>query len=149
MESANDNPPSNGLRDGTTEDQLADAIRRSGYPVQTAVGHLLRSATPGQPEGFIVQEEWCFVDARTNELRNLDLRADLRLHEWNPQPRVRPMLTLLIECKQSELPYVFFESGGGIRPHDFPRVSGLRSANIVITSDDNPSSWTLPVATVL
>lgn len=125
MDPVNDNPSTNRLGDGVTEEQVEDAVRRSGYPVQITVANMLRAATAGQPEGFTVQEEWCFVNEKTKDLRNLDLRADLRLHEWNPQPRVRPVLSLLIECKQSELPYIFFESGSGLLPHDFPRVAGL------------------------
>jgi hypothetical protein len=139
------NPATNRLGGGVTEQQVMDAVLRSGYPVQTTVASALGSACSGREEGFRIQEEWCFVDSDTKELRNLDLRADLTLHGWAPQPRVRPNLTLLIECKRSDLPYVFFESVGHSGWINCPPVAGLRSAELVITSDDDPSSWTFDV----
>jgi hypothetical protein len=49
-------------------------------------------------------------------------------------------LTLLIECKQSPLPYVFFLSQGSVVP-EVPLVVGLRSPEIVVTTDDDHSTW--------
>ena len=142
------NPAANRLSGGVTEHQVMDAVLRSGYPVQTNVANALRSACSGREEGFCIQEEWCFVDGDTKELRNLDMRAELSLHAWAPQPRVRPNLALLIECKRSDLPYVFFESVGQVGS-SCPPIAGLRSADLVITSDDDPSSWTFDIGHVL
>src|SRR5712691_9006269 len=139
------NPTSNQLGPGLTEDQVSAAVEKSGYPLQTIVGDLLRTKPTGTDDKFRVQEEWSFVDRNTKELRSIDLLVDLRLHGWNPQPRVRPQLNLLIECKQSTLPFVFFLTKSGLWPLSFPTVGGLRNDKIVITSDDNPSSWTYTV----
>jgi hypothetical protein len=119
-------------------DQLQAAVDRSGYPLQSVVGDLLR------PE-FVVHEEWSYIDRNTRELRAIDLRADVHLHGWNPQPRVRPQLTLLIECKHSELPYIFFRSGSLHTLLEHPHIAGLRSQEIVISSDDDASTWTYTV----
>src|SRR5665647_858773 len=120
MNQATDNPAANQLGPGLTDDQVRIAVERSGYPLQTIVGNLLRSKPYFKGEEFRVQDEWCFVDRDTQELRTIDLFAELRLHDWDPQPRVRPQLNLLIECKQSLLPYVFFQTNAAPRLFDFP-----------------------------
>src|SRR5690606_23735306 len=93
---------------------------------------------------------WSYIDRDTSELRSIDLCVELRLHGWEPQPRVRPCLNLLIECKQSTMPFVFFEAcnqGGEFR--DFPVIAGLRSDKIIVKTDDDPSSWIFPICTAL
>lgn len=145
MEQAPNNPTANRLGAGLTEDQLKDAVAKSGYPLQTVVGDLLRSKVVAEDANFQVQEEWSYVDKDSEQLRTIDLLADLVLYDWKRQPRVRPHLNLLIECKQSALPFIFFE---GIRTpwlRDFPTIAGLHKDKIVITSDDDPSSWTYSV----
>lgn len=149
MDHTADNPASNVLGPGLTENQVRVAVERSGYPLQTIVGNLLRSKPNANNENFCVQEEWSFVDPDTKELRTIDLFAELRLHGWDPQPRVRAHLNLLIECKQSPLPYVFFQTSAAPSLLDFPAVADLRKDEIIITSDDDPSTWTLPVIDVL
>jgi hypothetical protein len=99
--------------------------------------------------GFHVQDEWGYIDRDTHELRNLDIRASLRLHEWSPQPRVRPQLDLLVECKQSALPYVFFLVDNRIWTGGFPTIAGLRRSSVVFSSDDDPSTWENTVITAL
>jgi len=143
------NTTTNRLGAGVSEEQVLDAVVRSGYPLQTVIGDVLRAKSFSRNEKFTIQEEWSFIDRDTKELRTLDLLAELRLHDWNPQPRVRPQLCLLIECKQSQLPYVFFQTSS--KPHlfNFPMVAGLRSDKIAITTDDDPSTWTLSVINVL
>lgn len=149
MDHAPNNPATNQLGPGLTEDQVRVAVERSGYPLQTIVADLLRSKPDANREKFLVQEEWSFVDRDTDELRTIDLLARLQLHDWDPQPRVRPQLSLLIECKQSPLPYVFFQTSGSPWLRDFPTVAGLRDDKIVIVSDDDPSSWTYTVTHAL
>jgi hypothetical protein len=134
-----DNPAGNQLRAGIAMDQLRIAVEKSGYPLQTEVNELLRPS-------FSAQEEWCYVDRDSGELRSIDIRADMCLHSWDdPQPRVRPQLTLLVECKQSQLPYVFFESTAPQALHDHPKIHGLHKPTITISSDDDPSTWTLTI----
>jgi hypothetical protein len=56
---------------------------------------------------------------------------------------------LLIECKQSQLPYIFFPSPGQVRLPNFPAVAGLRRDTIAIRTDDDASTWTLGVIRAL
>jgi hypothetical protein len=128
------NPDSNGLRAGTTAAQLEEAIRRSGYPLQFNIANILR------PD-FSVEEEWGFVDATSGTTRTLDLMAESRFHDVDPNRfRVRPTLNLLVECKQSDLPYVFFLSNS-TKPENYPRLVGLHNNTVTVTTDDDRSTW--------
>jgi hypothetical protein len=140
MEVANGNPRANSLPAGISEGQLADLVSRSGYPLQCVVAQFL------QPD-FLVQQEWGYVDRDTRQLRTLDVLAWRWLFEWDdPQPRIRPTLDLLIECKQSALPYVFFVASSGPVPLHFPLLAGLaNNQEIAISTDDDPSVWRLPI----
>lgn len=135
MDSAQDNPTANTFGSGVTDAMVEQAIHASGYPLQLVVSQDLS-------EDFSLQEEWSFADPDTGSERTIDLVASKHLFEWKePQPRVRPALNLVIECKQSDLPYVFFLSGSHPRLPDFPVISGLETRDIILTSDDDPSSW--------
>lgn len=145
MDTAPDNPTTNKIAPGVSEQSLAEAIEKSGYPLQTVVARTLRKS-------FSVQEEWSYIDGDSQEQRTLDI------HAWRPlydpmaegvQPRVRPTLNLLIECKQSVLPYVFFLSDSKPWLPDFPSLAGLAKNHIKITTDDDPSSWILDILQVL
>jgi len=109
------NPDTNRIGAGISEDQIVSAVQKSGYPLQVSVSEMLRAKASSQGSRFLVQEEWSYADDDTKGLRSIDLRADLILHSYDPQPRVRPQLNLLIECKQSQLPYVFFQAQGSWR----------------------------------
>jgi hypothetical protein len=136
MNTAPDNPLTNALGAGINVSMVEKAIEVSGYPLQLIVAKNL------SPQ-FSLQEEWSFVDPDSGAARTIDLVASKRLFEFKePQPRVRPSLNLVIECKQSDLPYVFFLSDSYPWLPDFPVISGLKTRDIVITSDDDPSSWT-------
>ncbi|CAM5540290.1 hypothetical protein [Streptomyces abikoensis] len=129
------NPDSNNLKAGVTEDSLIDAIEKSGYPLQSTVFELIR-------QDFTVQQEWGFRDRRTGDIRAVDLLASRDLGHIPPgQSRVRPSLKMLIECKQSELPYVFF--GPSPAPGDLklPTLCGLKPGQIELTTDDSKSKW--------
>lgn len=135
MDTHPDNPPANALPGGVTDAAVQQGIDASGYPLQLVVAQELSA-------DFSLQEEWGFVDPDTGTTRAIDLVASKRLFEWRePQPRVRPALNFVIECKQSELPYVFFLSKTEPWLRDFPIVSGLKTNDVTITSDDDPSSW--------
>lgn len=149
MNQTPNNPNANQLGAGLTEDHVRSAIEKSGYPLQTIVGDLLRFKSVAENKNFQVQDEWSYIDRDTEELRTVDLLAELRLHDWEPQPRVRPHLNLLIECKQSPLPYVFFETSTTPALMDFPTIAGLRHNNIIITTDDDPSSTNYSVPQAL
>lgn len=141
METFNfNNPDNNSLPQGVEESDVLDAVSRSGYPLQGIVGQMLLSA------GFGIVEEWAFSDDETGNLRALDILANKWLFDINEgQPRVRPNLSLLIECKQSTLPYVFFPSSGQTGLLDFPLIAGLPHSDLRITTDDSASTWNLPI----
>jgi hypothetical protein len=130
---------------GVKERDVFEAIKRSGYPLQTVIASQLR-------ETFAVQEEWSYIDGDTQEQRTIDIRAWRDLYDINnnqSQPRIRPTLNLLIECKQSNLPYVFFLSHSRPWLPEFPSMAGLSKDEITITSDDDPSIWSFQVLHVL
>jgi len=139
------NPPGNALPAGVTEVQVAEAVSKSGYPLQCVASRLLRD------DSFWVQEEWSYVDRDSGELRTLDLHAGLDLWDWDgPQPRVTPHLDLLIECKQSDLPYVFFLCPSVPPDAHFPLFAGLcHNEEVAISTDDDRSVWNLPLAVCL
>lgn len=135
-----DNPETNKLgRPGPTEDEVLEAVSRSGYPLQTIVADKLR-------QWFGVQEEWSYLDRHENDQRSIDLLAEVELLDPEQKVRVRPALNLIVECKQSSLPFVFFL--GRKNPRwipNFPLFAGLRTNSISITSDNDPSSWHLSI----
>lgn len=137
------NPESNRLKAGLTEEVLTDAIEKSGYPLQSTVFELLES-------DFHVQQEWGFRDRITGEMRSCDLMA---MKELDAPPakasRIRTSLTVLIECKQSDLPYVFFSSTRSPWRLTLPQVTGLRQEEVKISTDDSLSTWTYSVMRAL
>lgn len=121
-----ENPPRNSLHSGLAIENLYEIVRRSGYPLQTAV------ATELQHQ-FVITEEWGYPDRRTEEHRTLDVFAYRRLEqEVLGGITVVPSVVLLLECKQSTLPYFFFRSVAyQSRPvPDFPCVFGIRPINL-------------------
>jgi len=88
-----------------TEADVLDAVGKSGYPLQNVVSDYLQTAT------FRTVEEWSYLDKESGQLRTIDVKAEKPLFEYGKGDiRVRPSLVLLIECKQSQMPYVFFLS---------------------------------------
>ena len=92
------------------------AVRASGYPFQRVVAEQLLGV-------FQVTEEWGYVDRERNERRALDVFAFKRLRETT---RLWVDLALLVECKRSDLPFVFFAAAAPRVPREFPVVAGLR-----------------------
>jgi hypothetical protein len=137
MQGGPTNTPENVLGAGINDQQVLDAVRKSGYPLQTIIASSLQM-------DFKVQEEWSFVDDDCGKLRTLDIWASRRMFNLRneTQPFVRPTLDLLIECKQSDLPYVFFVSATQPQLREFPYFAGLAQDRIVIKTDDDPSTYT-------
>ncbi|MEF8708475.1 MAG: hypothetical protein V5B38_06185 [Candidatus Accumulibacter propinquus] len=135
MESTANNPIQNVLGPGLSDQMVTAAIEGSGYPLQLVVASELS-------DEFHLQEEWAFPDSEA--VRTIDILATKELYEWKePQPRARPSVSFVIECKQSDLPYVFFLSGTTPWLRDFPLIAGLKTKYVTITSDDDPSTWSL------
>lgn len=117
MNQSPDNPAQNKLPDGFRDDRITDAVRRSGYPLQTVVAQALLPR-------FQVTEEWGYSDRDTQEHRSLDLFASYTITK-PAGSQLRPTLALLIECKRSALPYLFFRAAVPETPREFPAVLGL------------------------
>jgi hypothetical protein len=118
MDAHPDNPAMNQLPAGIAESELLAGVIASGYPLQTVVARSLHDDF-----GFRVIEEWGYTDRNTQEHRALDIFA---FRELAPETDTfRPRLHLLVECKRSGLPYVFFPPGVTRWPADFPAIIGF------------------------
>ena len=111
------NPTENTLGHGLTLDHLENAVRSSGYPLQTVAAIELGRS-------FDVVEEWGYIDRSSGEPRTLDLFAH-KVLSGGTQENVWPSVALLIECKRSALPYVFFRAVTLQDLHGFPDIAGL------------------------
>ena len=77
------------------------------------------------------QEEWPYVDSDSRETRALDAFIGLDISDVGsrtpyphaPSEILRFKIDILLECKQSELPYLFFMRAA--HPGDVPRFCGL------------------------
>ena len=130
-----ENTEQNQLGAGLTLEKVGAAVSLSGYPLQTRIGRKLRQL------GFSISPEWSFVDRDTEELRCIDLRASKRFDDRMPGVRTRPHLDLLIECKQSQLPIVFFLEEGPQYNPQFPYLVGLASSRLTVRTDDTLDTW--------
>ncbi|PKV98740.1 hypothetical protein [Nocardia fluminea] len=142
---AMDNPPGNSLPNGISNEQVLAAINSSGYPLQTTVARLLQAE-------FDIQPEWGFLDRTTGAQRAIDLLAMRRPHDRlkTGHDYVMPELALIVECKQSQLPYVFFEHSAPIKSgNNFPHISGLRNSDIELYTDVSNSIWKYPLLAAL
>jgi hypothetical protein len=110
------NPESNNLKSGITDAQLEAAVRASGYPLQRVVAEQLLGT-------FEVTEEWGYVDRETNDRRALDVFAYKKLRDT---ARLWVSVVVLVECKRSDLPFVFFAAAAPRVPLEFPVIAGLR-----------------------
>lgn len=143
MDAPKNNPTTNTLPKGVTQDDILDAVRQSGYPLQLEVANELRTI-------FDVYEEWAFVDADTGCPRTLDLFCERSLVKpGSDSPQVRPTLNLLIECKRSELPYVFFTTEIPFRSNVFPCIAGLPHEEIKVSTDDTRSTFIVNIQDAL
>lgn len=117
MKSVPENPCGNVLPPGVHPEGLAKALELSGYPLQGIVARMLEAQCH-------VIEEWGYIDRDTKEHRALDLYAH-HSGKLGVAEAINPRLTLLIECKRSAHPYIFFRSTTANRPHKFPSIAGL------------------------
>jgi hypothetical protein len=143
MKAFKDNPSANSLGKALTEEELGEAVSKSGFPLQTIVAEKLEKE-------FWVQEEWSFIDKDTGALRALDIHGTKELWDFKgKQPHVRPGIEILVECKRSLWPYVFFLTNRNMRLLDFPLNVGLRKDSVVLKTDDDRSSWSETIPSVL
>ncbi|MFJ9771986.1 hypothetical protein ACIRVF_12175 [Kitasatospora sp. NPDC101157] len=132
---------------GVTGADIQEAIQKSGYPLQASVADALRTKLAEHDQQAAIQEEWAFVDPETQQARSIDIFADLPMYKFETEanrPKVLPYLTLLMECKQSELPYVFFLRGDSPGAGSvFPEISGIQNESIRVFSkgDEYPPEF--------
>jgi hypothetical protein len=127
------------LPGGVTSELLENAIARSGYPLQASVAEILRTSFVNLETRTTTQEEWAYIDSDSGQVRSIDVFAEVPLEEHMSE--LRPYLNVLIECKQSEMPYVLFLRGESPSDtYDFPEFGGLANASILLYSeqDDHP-----------
>ena len=149
MEISPNNPSTNQLGPELTEADLSDAILNSDYPLQTSAANLIRQQLASLGRPFHVQEEWSYIDGDTHDLKTIAILAQQLLWDFPKQPRVRPALDLLIECKQSALPYVFFLSPSKPWADYFPLFAGLPKDTLVLETDDEASTTEMGIVSAL
>jgi hypothetical protein len=136
MDEHPDNSSANQLRGGVEESKLLDAVRLSGYPLQSLVAQELAPR-------FTVVEEWGYTDRTSKEHRSLDIYAFRTLGPDGDATASR--LHLLAECKRSDLPFVFFPPGVPRRPADFPELLGFGRFSLDLgnntTQDTSPATF--------
>jgi hypothetical protein len=131
--------PCGELSHGVTVADLKEAVDRSGYPFQAIVSDILHTVLKVkrfQRTSFQLQEEWAYIDRESGDARSIDIFAEVPLIREN-DPRADPRLCLLIECKQSDLPYVFFlRANPPEQIYSFPEITGTGSTEIRFFNQD-------------
>lgn len=124
MRQGPDNPDRNCVPRGVDEAELVRAIDASGYPLQGLVADKLKHT-------FTVTEEWGYIDRDSKEHRSLDVFAAKNL-PVDKAASVRPRLVLLVECKRSVHPLVFFKNVTDRTIPGFPAIAGLNRGIVEI-----------------
>jgi hypothetical protein len=124
-----------------TPDEIQRVIENSGYPLQVKVAAKLAPA-------FDLIEEWSYIDRTTGELRTLDLVAERRLPAQGLK-RDTAGVRLLVECKRSQLPYVFFRGATESVLTEFPAIHGIRGKKVLLVSDASNTGSHFPVPLVM
>lgn len=97
MKTAPNNPVTNKLGTGVTDEKIEEAVPKSGFPPQTRIAGLLSKE-------FDVREEWSYVDVDSKEERTIDILASKYYKIDNltkTGSHVYPVLDLVIECKNT------------------------------------------------
>ncbi|MGW6496800.1 hypothetical protein [Nonomuraea angiospora] len=125
-------PPHAKLLAGVTNEDIVEAVAKSGYPLQAAIADGIIKSLHGYNAS--IQEEWGFVDAESGETRALDIYAHTPLgpsRGKSTESRITPWLNLLVECKHSELPYIFFlRENYPAEVIYYPEIAGIPSLDI-------------------
>ncbi len=128
-------------------EKLAEAVDRSGYPLQTVVAAKLAA------RGLRVEEEWTFEDPESAKHRALDVLGEYSAGDFVSTDDVATtvLLALLIECKQSRHPYLAFEAVAPPAFDRYPPVVGLGRRIIELKPDDETQNWfrEFPVSVIL
>lgn len=85
-----------------SDSQILSALESSGFLFEQEIATLLET------NGFHVETSWPFLDADTKKSREIDLRATKNfLH--SDDLKLQVFAELLVECKDSDAPFVFLE----------------------------------------
>jgi hypothetical protein len=117
------NPERNRISRGIGEADLINGIEKSGYPLQSVVAQRLVK------HHFNVSEEWGYSDRDSGEPRSLDVLASSD-QPSDGRAEVVPGIVIMIECKKSEHPYIFFKMVTRPDMAWFPSVFGLPHSGV-------------------
>ena len=141
-------PPYAQLKAGISGKDLLDAINKSGYPFQAEIADHVRTKLAGI-DGSEVQEEWAYIDADEGGIRSLDVFVEAPLYSTedaiSKKKKIWPYLNMLIECKQSEFPYIFFLRAKSAGYVNFPDIAGVSSADLRLVMQGKSFSGLYPV----
>jgi hypothetical protein len=139
VQSDSNNPPGNILGAGVTERDLQNAIELSGYPLQSIASDVILSVLEGDDRNCYAQEEWSFIDSDENIVRQLDglitcefigKQVETRDPPLDPSSYLRFQADILMECKQSDMPYVFFSGTAVLALYHVWPVCPLKTSNL-------------------
>lgn len=137
-----EDPLENELPDWCTPDALREAVAWSGYPLQSEVAGALKA----RDVKFV--EEWAFYDPENHKRRTIDLLAhrqhgaDAELSDRPGTTLVRISTELVIECKQSVDPFVFFEAVSPPSLQEMPVVAGIGDGEMKLKPVTTPKTGT-------
>lgn len=80
--------------------KIVNDLKHSGFPLEIECTSILRK------EDWDVTNQVCYIDLETKELRTVDIKA--RLSRWGEKSRARMEVNLMIECKRSKNPWIFY-----------------------------------------
>lgn len=159
------NPPY-GTLPGMQLADVAKAIELSGYPLQADVMNIITDVVKDYPRLMpTYQEEWAYIDSDSGEGRSIDIYALLVPRKRIDKRTGKEILTddlesshfaydnvaldLLIECKQSDMPYVFFLRDEGPPALGFPLFAGIRHPIILVHNPEDDVPGIMPVRNLL
>ncbi|MGW5969690.1 hypothetical protein [Streptomyces sp. NPDC055186] len=127
------------LKAGVTGMDLLEAVKRSGYPLQATVADTLQEELSEAEIRGEIQEEWAYLDRDSEQVRAIDVFADIPLpHRTDEKEKAHCRLNILIECKQSELPYIFFlRKEAPQRSASFPEIIGTAGPDLQVFGTTN------------
>jgi hypothetical protein len=124
------NPQRNCIPSGIGEADLIGGIEKSGYPLQSVVAQRLVR------HQFKVTEEWGYSDRDSGEPRSLDVLASSD-ERFDLRAEVVPGIVIMVECKKSEHPYIFFRMVTRPDMLWFPPVFGLPHGGVSLREKDS------------
>jgi hypothetical protein len=120
------------MKDTMNQDQIADALARSGYLLESRVARFV------ERHGYYVEANTVFPDPSSGKSRKLDIFALFGARVTKEMDFVFPVL--VIECVNNPLPLVLFTKEtpiGELHAYDVP-VSGLP---VKLANPEHPGEW--------